>query len=498
MRSSLTIPQSRQLSPDLMMWVGGLLCVGILCFLMLEGQFNLLFAVIIGGSLLLVSLRDKPTALLLTLAYLFLMGDLRRIFAVTVGQPTLDLLLLIGPAMALVLVLPRFARLQFRTALSKAMLFLLVVMILEIFNPRQGGLAVGLAGAVFYIAPLLWFWVGQSFGSPELVEKLLYRVIFPLALLASLLGFVQSFIGFLPYEQAWIDVAAKTYTSLYVGASIRPFGFSVSAAEYLALLVLGAVGTAAAYFGSRRRWALVFPILIVSIVLASGRTAVLRVIVVLALVWTLRKQKRFSFSQLVRIGLLATVGLILVVMIAARFTSSEGTSTAKDSAVHNALNHQLGGLAHPLDPRYSTAGLHSGMFVDGVVQGFTNPLGFGLGRTTQAGSKFNADESAGSSEVDISDMFISLGLTGGLLFLFVAGAAMYQAFEYLKTVRRTISLPVIAILASALGSWLIGGQYSISSLMLFLVGALTYTDNAKSRDIPDYSRSIEDVRSWRP
>lgn len=464
------------------MWMLGLFGSAALWILMLKGQFNLLCTLIIFGSLLLVSLHDRATAILLTLSYLVLMGDIRRILAAIVGPPEQDLLLLIGPAVALVLALPIFLSLRLRDGLSKAMFFLLLVMALEIFNPKQGGLTIGLSGAVFYIAPVLWFWIGRRFGSPEVVEKLLYRVIFPLALLAALLGFVQTFIGFLPYEQAWIDVAAKTYTALHLGASIRAFGFSVSGAEYAALLMLGAVGVAAAYIGSGSRWVVIFPILIAGIILASARGTVIKVVVTLALVWTLRKGQKVGAKDAFRLVVYALGGLVAMVVVASHFTGSEVASPAKNSAVDNALAHQVGGLAHPFDPRYSTAGLHGGLFLSGLVEGFTYPIGHGLGSTTAASSKFGGDPNEGSSEIDISDMFISLGVIGGLLYLYIVATAMRGALGYLRTVRRGISLPVLAILTSSLGSWLIGGQYSTSALMLFLIGAISYTDIRQSEE----------------
>jgi hypothetical protein len=477
--SSSTLPWPG-IRPEVLMWTGGLLYASILWLLMLGGQFDLVCALIIAGSLLLVSLYDKATATLLTFTYLFLMGDIRRIVAVAFGQPAQDLLLLVGPAMAFVLALPILLNVRLKDNISKAMLFLLLVMILEIFNPRQGGLTVGLSGAVFYIAPVLWFWVGRCLGSPAVVERLLYRVIFPLALLAALLGFVQTFIGFLPYEQAWIDVAAKTYTALHLGGSIRAFGFSVSGTEYAVLLMFGVVGVAAAYFGSRPKWAILFPILITGVVLASGRTAVVRIVLTLAFIWAFRKSHKLGTAAILRILLFASVGALLVAVVASHFVPSEMGSTSKNSAVNDALAHQAGGLAHPLDPRYSTAGLHGGMFWSGLLEGFTYPIGHGLGSTTEAATKFGGDPNEGSSEIDISDMFISLGLIGGLLYLYVLAIATRQAFKYLQMVPRTVSLPVAAILISSLGSWLIGGQYSTSSVTLFLVGALSYTDSVQS------------------
>jgi hypothetical protein len=477
-RNPLTSVRLRGNEPEFLMWIAGLLSASFLWLLMLAGQFDLGCALIVAATLRVVSRYGKATAALFTFTYLFLMGDIRRIVAVAFGQPAQDLLLLVGPAMALYLAFPLLLKVRLRDNISKAMLFLLVVMTLEIFNPKQGGLSVGLSGAIFYIAPVLWFWVGRQFGSPAVVEKLIYRVIFPLALLAALLGFVQTFVGFLPYEQAWIDIAAKSYTALHLGGSIRAFGFSVSGTEYAVLLMFGVVGVAAAYFGSKRKWTIVLPIFILGVILASGRTAVVRIILTLAFIWAFRRGQKLGTSTIVRILLFASAGAVLVAVVASHFVPQTGSS-GKNSAVNDALAHQAGGLAHPLDPKYSTAGLHGSMVWSGLLEGITYPIGHGLGATTEAAAKFGSDPSQGSSEIDFSDMFISLGLIGGVLYLFVVVSAMRQSLTYLHTVSRTVSLPVVAILFSSLGSWLIGGQYSTSSVILFLVGALSYPDTIR-------------------
>ena len=291
-------------------------------------------------------------------------------------------------------------------------------------------------------------------------------------------------LAFLPYEQAWIDVASKTYTALHLGTRYARLASPFQRAEYAALLMIGAVGVAGAYMGSRPRWALIFPLLIAGIVLESARGTVIKLVFALAVVWTLRKGRKPRATDVFRLAVFALGGLVVVALAASRFTTSQGGPPAKSSAVGSALAHQAGGLAHPLDPRYSTAGLHSEMFWSGVLQGITYPIGHGLGSTTAAASKFGGDPNEGSSEVDISDIFIGLGVVGGALYLYIVGATMWQALRYPQWVRRDISLPVVAILTSTLGSWLIGGQYSTSSLILFLAGSLTYGDMMQSEVTP--------------
>jgi hypothetical protein len=473
----------RRLPPEFQMWMGGFMLMSCLWLLMLRGQMDLLCALMIFGGLLLISLRERATAALLTLAFLSLLGDVRRVVAASFGQPTLDLLLLVGPGMAVVLAFPLLLRVRLSERLSRAMFLLLAVMIAEIFNPQQGGVSVGLSGALFYIAPVLWFWVGRELASPAVVERLLYNILFPLAVAAAVLGLCQNFIGFLPFEQAWIDVASKTYVVLHVGSAVRAFGFSVSSAEYAALLAMGAGGTAAAYFGSKRHWVVAVPLLVAMVVLASSRGVLIRLIMSFAVVWVMRKGGRFASRKIVYAAILALASLLALALIALHFAPSEAAPSEKSSATQSLLAHQTGGFAHPLDPRYSTAGVHSDMIMLGLKEGFLNPLGHGLGSTTLAATKFGGDPNASSSEVDVSDMFISLGLIGGLIYVYIVFATFRRAFAYTQAASLTVSLPVLAILVSTVATWMIGGQYSTSSTVCFLIGALVHEEKLERSEI---------------
>jgi hypothetical protein len=470
------------------MWVGGLLFLLALWFLMVSGKLNLLSAVLVAGPLFLLYLCDKTTAVLWTFAYLILLGDIRRIVDVLVGSPVLDPLLLLAPVMALLLAIPEFLHLRLRDPLSKAMFALLIFMLLEAANPVQG-LASSFSGVFFYIVPVLWFWVGRRFGSPRIVAYLIYRVTFPLALLAALLGLCQNFLGFLPYQQAWINAAVKGYTSLYVGNSVRAFGFSVSAAEYATLLELAFAAAVAASLAGRRAWILSLPLLGTALVLASGRGLMIKLFLALPVIWVMRKGSRINLGRILAIGVLAVVSLASLTSLAAHFDSAGDTDAHDTSAAESSLNHQLGGLAHPLDDRYSSAGLHSNMVTNGILQGFTTPYGHGLGATTFAATKFATDSSEGSSELDFSDMFISLGVLGGLLYLGLAGLAGKAALRYLQAVPLPVSLPLFAILVSTLGAWLIGGQYSTCAMVFFLMGALVHAENQLPAPIPALARA---------
>lgn len=472
----------RLLRTNLFWALAALPLIAVLMWLMLHDQLNTLFAAAFAVSLLIVAIRSRAAAAICSLTYLLLLGDIRRIVSWIGGPPASDLLLIVGPFVAVVLATPLLLRVRLRDPLSKAMLLLLVIMILEIVNPIQGGISVGLAGAIFYIAPVCWFWVGRQYASPQVIEAFLYRALFPLGTVAAVLGLIQTFLGFLPWEQAWIDQVKSTYTALYLGGTIRAFGFATSSAEYTSLMAMALVGICAAAFAGRKSWLAALPVLLMGVLLASSRGYVVKVILAIAVAWVFRKETAVSAVKVIRLGVLALAGLVAVSFLASHFASGEDPSGSDQSAARNAISHEASGLAHPFDSRYSTAGIHGQMVTGAIADAIARPLGAGLGATTAAAGKFGNDSdedsvAIGSSEVDFTDMLLSLGVAGGLTYLFIIFSAFRASIFYLKRVPAPISLPLMAILVVLIGSWMIGGQYGISSIVCFILGAL-----ARNRD----------------
>jgi hypothetical protein len=488
MSTELVTSGLRRETELLWMWLGGGLLLIVLWGMLIADQVNLLCTVVIAIPLLLLAVYDKQSAVLWTLVYLILLGDIRRIIVQIAAPSTFDPLLLIAPAVTTVLVVPLLGSLKLREPLSKAVLGLLVVMGLEVLNPKQGSLSIGLSGAFFYIIPVMWFWIGRSLGSVALVETIIFRVVLPLGIIAGTFGLCQSFIGFLPYQQAWIAAVARTYTSLYVGSSVRAFGFSVSAAEYATLVECSTALIVAAYFASRRLWMAALPILATALLLSGGRGLTIKLVVVLCVLWIVRKG-RLNPAKLIGMAVLGGLALLSLSLIAGHFAGSADAGQRGGSAAQEALMHQLGGLAHPFDKKYSSAGLHTNMVATGFLEGFTSPLGHGLGSTTFASRKFPADSDWGSSELDFSDMFISLGLVGGLLYFGMAVFGVHAAFKYFRETKLSVGIPVLAILLATLGGWLIDGQYSTCSLVFFILGSVVHQRRAGGASV--WNTSIE-------
>jgi hypothetical protein len=467
---------------NLKLWMLALSLIVVLGYLLSKSEYHLILAIVIGSSILAISRSDKQLSILLMMAYLYLMGDVRRLASIVATQPAYDPLLLVGPVFAAVLALPVLLHLKLRDSLSKAMLALLVIMLLEIVNPAQGGISVGLSGAYFYVPPMLWFWVGTRYASPALIEKLLYRVMIPIAAIAAILGLYQTFVGFPFYQQTWIDSVAQTYSSLYVGTSVRAFGFSISASEYAALLVFGVIIVLAAFISGKKIWIIFFPLMITSLFLASGRGVIFRLVLTLPFLWVLRKGKKLKASSIVAIVSLAALSLVLLSFGASQFFHTDDADGARRSAAQNAISHQVGGLANPLNKKYSTAGIHTDMAIDGLMRGFKRPLGSGLGSTTFASQKISGDNSQGSSEIDVVDMFTGLGVLGGVVYIIVIGCVLRSSLLFVRTTPRNIGLPVAGMILCTSASWLIGGNYSITVLLFFLFGGLVYQSNRVQRE----------------
>jgi hypothetical protein len=434
--------------------------------LITSGQFNLLVSLLIGVLFIGLLSLSRHAAIYAVFAYLFLVGDLRRMDGWLVGFPKLDPLLIIGPGVTLVIVLPLFIRLKLVTAIEKWMLAFMAVNFVEIFNPRQGGITVGLTGVMFHVVPILWFWIGTRYGTDEIVDRILFRVVVPLSVAAAFLGFYQTFVGFLPWEQLWIDNVSSVYAALYVsGGNVRAFGFSVNSIEYADLLMVSSAVCIAAAFTGRRKYLLLLPILLPALFLESSRSPIVKIVFATSAAWALsRKGHGWLFRLAAALAVITGLGVLALNHV-------DVGSRDRDSAAQASIKHQVNGLLHPGDSKYSTAGLHSQMFLGGLLEGFKSPLGNGLGAGTLGANKFS-DTPIGSTEVDISDAFVTLGAVGGLIYLWLIVLILRVV---MKSVRSNPGglLPVFSLLIAMVGAWIASGQYGIAPLIWFIIGALT-------------------------
>jgi hypothetical protein len=341
--------------------------------------------------------------------------------------------------------------------LSKLVVILLALTLVETVNPQSGNLKAAVVGLLFMAAPLLWFFVGKEFADRKLALMVLATGTV-IGVTVALYGLWQTAVGFPDWDKAWV-ARNGGYDSLNVLGSMRAFGTLSSSAEYATYLGL-ALTVAVAGVLRRSRLALVaLPVLGSALFLASTRS-----IVVLSLI-----------SVIVMLGLrtgnlrlaVPTIALAAGLLVAVVQFAGSALSASAIASGNPLIVHQVTGLMNPFDPDQSTLLGHSQMLINGLSLSLNYPLGLGTAATNQAGL---LSGSAGiATEVDISNEFVSLGPLGGLLFICLLVTTLWRVAR-LTISSRGIALAVTGVLIVTFGQWLNGGYYAVAPLVWFLIG----------------------------
>ena len=442
------------------------------------------------GSLALISPR---AAIVATFIFLTVLGDFRRALIPLTGWSSQDPLLLVGAAIAALLVV--FAvvarRLSLDTPLSRWVLVLMLVMLLQMVNPVQGGLNVGMAGALFYLVPLLWFWVGRTYATPVFMAFLLYRVVIPLAVLAALLGLYQTFFGLLPFEKDWVDLSG--YESLDIEGHIRPFSFFASSTEYAHFVGVALVVLCAGWLrGGVRAGLILIPLLALATFLVGSRGIIVTVLFAVVLLWALQGRSPAIVLPRLILGLALGAGGLAWIL-------TEVPQFGLTGPVEALTTRQAMGL---LNPQESTLPLHIDLFLGGFAEGVVNPLGRGLGATTLAAGRFGdtggTDVSLGGTEVDISNMFVSLGIVGGVVYVVIVALVLLSALRYWRRSRTLVALAILGVVVVELGQWTIGGHYVVSALVWFCIGGLDRFQRLRRDTVEDCFGDAQDSTGGGP
>lgn len=424
---------------------------------------------IVGVSVIvaffLMALHARTLALQLVFIWLAFLGLTRRLLIPFIGWPAFDPLLLIGPVCAVILWIttPRTAERRAPNALAALGILLAGLAAAQSLNPQSPGLT-GVLSAIFWIGPLLWFFLGRTIPD-DLLERV-FGMLPVLLVPVALLGFYQTFVGLLPFELTWVGVSEFGPSIFLAGFKIRPFSTLVSPQEY-------------GYF-------LAFANMVLWVRLLTGRGApplnAILLFVGLAAQWFQGSRQPLAFLLLamlitllrrVRIrgvGLVAT-GLIaaLVFFVLPNTGSQQVTETAAETQdiASSVTRHQISGF---LDPSSSTLPLHGALIAQGFQNTLANPFGFGTGAGGIAVQKLQED-TVRSTENDIAQSFLSLGIAGGVAYVAFIIVAMVLA------VRRSrdgsfVSLTVLGLLVTAMGVWWGGQMYMVSSVFWLALGTL--------------------------
>ena len=413
---------------------------------------------LVAASFVLGLAFFAPRGLLIVLVgWLAALGLIRRI--VTLGAPTTgaDILLLVGPLALVVLFLiaartGAFTRL---TTLSKSVIALSAIALLEAVNPQQGGLRVGLGGVLLLLIPMLSFWVGRG-----LVDDRLLRVVLLLvagfAVPAAAYGLWQTFAGFPAWDSAWI--ANTDFVALNINETVRPFSSFSSPAEFGFYLTI-AIGVWLSFGRSLGRLPITVPIVAflgAALLYQSARLVALLLIAALGIAFTARRGVRPPTALVAGV-----VALFLASLAASQFAVS-GTPGQASSLVA----HQVKGIADPFGSESTGTG-HLSQLVNGLTSAFTHPLGAGTGAVTQAAKLGGTTY---GTEADPSNAAVGLGLPGLIAYLCVAITGFLTVYRAAARRRDALATAALIVLLVTTLEWLNGGQYAIAFLPWLVLG----------------------------
>jgi hypothetical protein len=445
---------------------------------------------LVAGVLLAVlvplTVIRPATAILLTFAFLPILGVVRRLLIAPAGWSSHDPLLLVAPAVALSLVFRLFVmdgRPLLTDRLSKVIAALLAVACLEVVNPAGGGLTVGVGGLLFVGAPLLWFFVGRELLDRGLAIALM-KVVAIFAVAIAVYGLYQTQAHFPSWDRSWLALIKASnplggYGSLSIGTSVRPFGTMASASEYLMLLGAGIAICVA--FAPRLRYLslLALPILGAALFLGSGRAPLLLCGLAVASMIALRVGPR-------RAPLLALLGAA-VLLLGGLFVMRPALERVAAKSGNPLVVHEVEGLGNPFNESQSTLPTHIRSFRLGIDQAVADPFGRGTGSTNAASQRLGGDPQASinhvqhngvneavvGTDIDVSNMFFALGFAGGVLYLAVLCVVAIRLRRAWIRSGDLALLAVIGIGIATLGQWLTGGHYLLAPFIWLLLGWAT-------------------------
>ncbi|WP_040952937.1 hypothetical protein [Gorillibacterium massiliense] len=436
-------------------------------------RLRMLLAIGLGLIFYAISLIKPNKALIAMFILLPILGFIRRALIPFAGWSGFDPIVAIVPGMVCFFgfnyYYERFFRKQLELDDSKffsLVRWLLFVHIMQVFNPMQGSLLAGMAGAMFYITPLMWMTLSRQHFSEKMMIRFI-KVIPIIACILALYGLKQIYLGFYSFEITWMNMT--NYSSLNVQGMMRAISTFTSANEYAQFLSISAVICWAFMLkanSSKLPFLLPLPLLFYAIFMTSQRGAALTTMIAISLLSILSARTRKSRTIVTIVTLLITTGAYIAII----------NINPNDNAL---IAHQVDGLANPLDDEHSTVGLHWKIIMDGFVRGLTNPLGYGLGTGSIAGAKLGSGVIG--TEVDLTNILISDGIIGFVLYFFIIVKGLKSAYRLYKLDNSPLSFAIWGILISTIGGWCIGGNYSTAALIWICIGYMDRAYVKKSR-----------------
>ena len=223
-------------------------------------------------------------------------------------------------------------------------------------------------------------------------------------------------------------------------------------------------------------------LLSLALVYESSRGIVVLGVLALTVMWAARHRLRPSLALLA--GL---TGLVLLFVLA----SSVSSSALQAASGSGLVQHQVEGLADPLNTQDSTLVFHFSELLNGLRSTLAAPFGHGSGSVSLAAATFGG--SLRGTEVDPSNFGVALGLPGLLAYLMVAATGLTAAYRLaLAHSRCWWVLAALGLLIVTFLQWGNGGQYAVAWLPWLILGWVDRSRVTENRS--SVSRHAADLR----
>ena len=384
-------------------------------------------------------------------------------------------------------------RLAFLTAspLAVPVSLLALLYFVEIFNPLQGGVVVGLSGAMFSLIPLLWFYFGQ-YVKLEFIRKVL-KLMVVIGIIASLYGIYQLVFGYPSFEQYWID-NTEFYSSIALGHVERALATFSSAEEWGRYLEFAAIAALGFSLGQKRLalrlgW-LTAGLALCGFIAFTGQRAAafgLAFGVIALLILSAR-----SFSRGIARAIVLLLPFVLLIMLVKPPEAEEMWSNDETEKVSTVLSHTQRGMLNPAkEGSFQERMTNWGFLLTEVIP--YRPLGAGIGAGSLAELRFSGDvEELPPIDSSILLHGITCGIPGMLLFVGILSRSTWfstrcareeiQDEEELRVKRILAALMCALIVNSVFG--LTFTLYSIAPLVWLFMGWIS-AETLKARQKQD-------------
>jgi hypothetical protein len=371
---------------------------------------------------LLVSLEAGLVAMML---FEPLRGVIRRAQYLFLDYSTSDPIHLLTPIVTLLafILLLKNQRLDIfrQSRLAPAVSLLLLIYFIQIFNPLQGGLFIGLSGALFMLLPVLWFYFGQAVKSDFLGTAL--RLMVVMGLITSLYGVYQLLFGLTSFDQFWLE-HSEYNNWVRVAGVVRAMATYANAEEwsrYLDICALGALGLAvmANRYAHRIAWSACGMLLFGALILSGERVSIFGFILGSAI---LLLSGARTPGGIVRRSALLLIPALLLFVFAKPPAEGEIGETEQSEAAQSMVSHSARGVLKPTGEGSLYARFENWGEVAKVI--LYHPLGLGTGAGSIAQAREgNAVDNLPTTDSYILSVALACGIPAGLLCLWIFGHA---------------------------------------------------------------------------